>query len=193
MRVMRRYRRMTDAQLLAASRTDGQAFGVFYDRHFDTVLAFVRGRVSRPDVALDLTSETFARALQAVPGYEDRDDVPAIGWLLSIARNLVIDAQRRARVADDARVKLGMRALELTDGDLERIDEVSALGSERERLAAALASLPEDQRHAVLARVADDVGYPQIAAEVGCSESVVRKRVSRGLASLRAKLQERIS
>ena len=75
----------------------------------------------------------------------------------------------------------------------KRQDEVSALGSERERLAAALASLPEDQRHAVLARVADDVGYPQIAAEVGCSESVVRKRVSRGLASLRAKLQERIS
>jgi RNA polymerase sigma-70 factor (ECF subfamily) len=46
--------------------------------------------------------------------------------------------------------------------------------------------LPDEQREAIEAHHLDDRGYPEIAADLRCSESVVRKRVSRGLAALRA-------
>jgi RNA polymerase sigma-70 factor (ECF subfamily) len=53
-----------------------------------------------------------------------------------------------------------------------------------------LASLPAAERDAVRARVVDERTYASIAAEMRCSELVVRKRVSRGLARLRKKLKE---
>ena len=53
----------------------------------------------------------------------------------------------------------------------------------------ALAGLPADQREAVLARIVDERDYGEIAADLR-SESVARKRVSRGLARLRDQLGE---
>jgi RNA polymerase sigma-70 factor (ECF subfamily) len=50
--------------------------------------------------------------------------------------------------------------------------------------------LPAEQRDAVLARVVDERPYPEIAAEMNCSELLVRQRVSRGLRQLRAQIKE---
>jgi RNA polymerase sigma-70 factor (ECF subfamily) len=57
-------------------------------------------------------------------------------------------------------------------------------------LAAALAALSAEERDAVLRRVVADEPYPLIAQQIGCSEQVARKRVSRGLANLRRRLDE---
>lgn len=83
-----------------------------------------------------------------------------------------------------SRVRLGMAAVELEDEQLARIAEDR--GGD---LQAALGSIPADQRQAILHRVVLDESYPVIAAQLGCSEQVVRKRVSRGLASLRTDLE----
>jgi RNA polymerase sigma-70 factor (ECF subfamily) len=55
---------------------------------------------------------------------------------------------------------------------------------------ALLAVLPSDLSHAVRARVLDELEYGEIARGLDLSEQVVRKRVSRGLTRLRARLQE---
>jgi RNA polymerase sigma factor (sigma-70 family) len=49
--------------------------------------------------------------------------------------------------------------------------------------------LPHDQQQAIQARVIEERGYREIAAELETSESVVRKRVSRGLAAIRKRLE----
>ncbi|MGH2858758.1 MAG: RNA polymerase sigma factor, partial [Solirubrobacteraceae bacterium] len=54
----------------------------------------------------------------------------------------------------------------------------------------ALDELPATQRDAVLARVVDERPYAEIAAEMRCSELLVRQRVSRGLRTLRTKLED---
>jgi DNA-directed RNA polymerase specialized sigma24 family protein len=48
--------------------------------------------------------------------------------------------------------------------------------------------LVPEQRDAITAHVLEDRGYGEIAAELQTSEAVVRKRVSRGLASLRSRI-----
>jgi RNA polymerase sigma-70 factor (ECF subfamily) len=53
-----------------------------------------------------------------------------------------------------------------------------------------LAELPREQRSLVTARVIEERSYDDIAGEQKLSQSAVRKRVSRGLASLRTRLQE---
>lgn len=173
----------SDAELLA-SGTPGD-FGVFYDRHLGVVRSYVTSRVWQPEVTFDLVSETFARALEKRALF-DPGRGPAVGWLLGIARNLIVDSVRRGQVETASRVRLGMSAVELDDAQLGLIAERG-----RGDVRAALGSLPSDQREAVLRRVVLDESYSAIAGQLRCSELVVRKRVSRGLASLRASLEER--
>jgi RNA polymerase sigma factor (sigma-70 family) len=136
------------------------------------------------EVAFDLTAETFAAALEAAPRYEPRPD-PARGWLYGIAFNKLYEAQRRGRADDAVRRALGMQPIELTDKGLERIETLAG-----EPATHALHALPDEQREAVRARVLDERPYEEIAGELGCSESVVRQRVSRGMRAMRARLKE---
>ncbi len=80
-----------------------------------------------------------------------------------------------------------MEPLVLADGDLAAIDEAAA---EADLLADLAAALSPDHLKAFLARVIDEREYDEIARELETSESVVRKRVSRALAQLRAVRQE---
>jgi RNA polymerase sigma-70 factor (ECF subfamily) len=178
-----------DAALLAAVASEPAAFAAFYDRYAESVFAFLLTRTRRRDLTADLTAETFAAALAGAPRY--RGTAPtAAPWLFGIARNKMLDAFRRKRVEDSARRRLGMQALAISDDDLAELEARLDLAEHEERLREALASLPADQRAALLARVVDERDYVDIAAEVACSQAVVRQRVSRGLAALRTQLSE---
>ncbi len=172
----------SDAKLLGSGAPDH--YGVFYDRHLGVVRSYIASRVAQPEVVFDLVAETFARALEKRTVF-DPTRGSAVGWLLGIARNLIIDSARRGQVEAVSRVRLGMAAVELDD------EQLRIVRHGREDLRAALGSMPADQREAVLRRVVLDESYTTIAGQLRCSEYVVRKRVSRGLAELRANLEER--
>jgi RNA polymerase sigma factor (sigma-70 family) len=179
----------TDAALLEASVGDASAFGVFYRRYSRRVLAYLVVRTRNPEVAADLTAETFAVALEALGSFDAGRSRcgSAAGWIFTIAHNTLMRSMRRGRVAEEARQRLGMSApLVLEDDELERIE---ALGS-GQPLVELLLELPREQRHAIQARVLEERAYEDIAAELRCSSLVVRKRVSRGLAVLRARAKE---
>lgn len=177
----------SDEELVAriAAGDDG-AMALLYRRHVDAVVAFLRRRVPEPEVAFDLAAETFAAVIGAAPSYAAEG--PVIAWLLGIARNKLLESLRRSRVEDAARRRLGLDPVVLTEDDLRRVEERAAAGVAG--LDRALAELPEPIRAALVARVVDEREYAAIAADLRCSEQVVRQRVSRGLSRLRAALGE---
>ncbi len=176
----------SDEELLTSGGAEG--FAALYERRHTLIRAYLRRRLGpHPDLVLDLVAETFAHALDRRDQFDPRRG-PASTWLVGIAHNLLIDAVRRGRVADVARRRLGMERIVVEDAQLERIERDS--GSELER---SLCSLPADQRDAVERRVLLDEPYAAIAVGIGCSEQVVRKRVSRGLATLRRKIEAKES
>lgn len=172
-----------DEALLARTPGDDYAFAEFYRRWERPVAAFFMRAVGSGEVAADLTAETFAEALSSAGRFDPaRGDAAA--WLFGIARHLLARGRERGRVENRARVRLGLPPLALDD---ELIARVEAAGGE-ERALTLLAGLAEGQRVALRARVLDERDYDEIAAELQCSESVLRKRVSRGLAALRTRL-----
>lgn len=179
----------SDAELLAATRFEPEAFGIFYRRHIRHVLAYTLSRTRRPEVAADLTAEVFASALEQRERF-DPDRGPARGWLLNMASSRLVDAARRGQVEDRARRRLGIPPRSLTDADLERVEELADAAGNVDA-AALVADLPSDQRAAVLARIVDERSYADIAAVMRTSQSVVRQRVSRGLAALRDQAEGR--
>ncbi len=151
------------------------------------MLAYLLVRTRRPELAADLCAEAFASALESA----DRFDAcrgPARAWLFAIANNQLIDSVRRGRVEQGARRRLGIAPRELTDADLERVEELADLRGGLDA-AALVGDLSPDQREAVLAHIVDERDYVEIAAELRVSEAVVRQRVSRGLSSLRARME----
>jgi RNA polymerase sigma-70 factor (ECF subfamily) len=177
---------MEDRDLLLTAKRDRNAFAEIYRRHAPGVLAYFSRAVGRSDLALDLTGETFAAALIALQNYQP---TAATGrsWLYAIAHNRLVDSVRRGQAEARAREELGMQAIVLTDDGEAAIEEIVARIDGRSVLEL-VKDLPIDQREAIRARFVKDRNYTEIAAEMHCSEQVVRKRVSRGLAALRANL-----
>lgn len=179
---------MDDAELLAATaRGDADAFAVFYRRHLAAVVGYARRATGDPELAADLAAEVFATALASCARYQPRYE-SATPWLLGIAHNKLRESWRRGRVQNAIRQRLQIAALPLADDDLRRVEELASVGALD--LAAELEQLPVNERDVIRARILDERGYPEIAAELECSESVVRQRVSRGLARVRARLSE---
>ena len=168
----------TDEDLLLSG--DPEDFGLFYDRYVDMLLGYFARRVHDPEVAADLTAETFAAALAARRRFR-RTSTPAVAWLFGIAQHKLTDYRRRGAAEDRMRRRLGIERVPVGDDDREMI---AMLG--RDAAWQLIDELPPEQRDAVRAHVLDDRPYPEIAAAAGTSEAVVRKRVSRGLSALRA-------
>lgn len=181
-----RTRQDSDEELLAQTARDPEAFGRFYDRHERELLGFFYRATRRPDLAADLTAEVFAAALAGAAGF-DSGRGSARTWLFAIARHELADTWARGRVEDRARRRLGMEPMALTDEALERISELGSSGAGD--VLGLLAALPEDQRAAVTGRVVHERDYAELAQALQCSESVVRQRVSRGLRTLKARLE----
>jgi len=165
------------------------AFVEFYRHHLAPILAFFLRRTGDPELTADLTAEVFAAALLAAPRYRP-GELPALAWLYGIAAHKLADSRRRGRVEDEARRRLALEPLVIDDDDLARVETLASSGTEGTALDVAMRSLPPEQRDAVLARVVDERPYAEIAAEMSCSELVVRKRVSRGLKTLRSHIKE---
>jgi RNA polymerase sigma factor (sigma-70 family) len=177
-----------DEALLVAGRRDAQAFGVFYRRRVDAVLAFFLRRTGDRELAADLTAETFAAALAALPRYR-ADRSSALAWLFTIAHRTMVDSIRRGLVEDRARRRLGLEPLVFNDEDIELVEQRAAAVSGDSALLA-LEQLSAEQRAAIEGRVLQESDYGELARRLRCSESVVRKRVSRGLAELRTRMRE---
>ena len=177
--------RLTDAELLEKTASQPKAFGIFYRRHERLVLSFMNSRCRDAELTADLTAETFVRALEGAARFDPAraSGASAIPWLLAIAHHTFVSSVRSGVVADDARRRLESAPLELSDDALTRVELRAELDVPLEQL---LSGLPDDLRDAVIARVLEERDYAEIATQLGCSQQVVRKRVSRGLGRLRS-------
>ena len=171
---------MRDSDEALLSSLDLEDFGRFYDRYVSSMLAFFQRRVRDPEVAADLTAETFAAAMVSRGGYKGRETTTAAAWLFAIAQHKLTDYRRRGSAESRMRSRLGMEPVEVTAEDAEMIrwlgDEVATQIIEE---------LPPEQRDVIRAHVLDDQDYAEIARAQKLSEVAVRKRVSRGLKILR--------
>ena len=167
--------------LVEAAQEDAGRFAELYEIHFERVYTYVARRVRDRDVAEDLTSEVFHKALANLPRFK-WTGAPFAAWLFRIASNIIADrAKRIAREGDIS---------ELTD-----LDETSQIDLEEVEQSAQLfrlvGQLPADQRRVIVMRFAGEKSIREIASEIGRTEGAVKQLQFRGLESLRAQLSAR--
>ena len=171
---------VTDADLLAAARTDPAAFRALYDRYAARVLRYHERRTRDADAAHDLTAETFAQAWLARGRFRDEAGGSAGPWLFAIARHVLLASVRRRALERHAMARLGLEptaAAVPEEAWLDGLDE-------------ALDDLPPGQREAIRLRVVEDLTYDGVADALGTTPQAARVRVHRGLAALRHRLSD---
>lgn len=127
--------------------------------------------------AEDLTAETFIRAWKARHTFEGDVD-SAIGWLIGIAKRLIIDDYRRKDI----------RKTESLNHEIESgtsTEEEILLTQQKEELLKLLQNLPDDQREILTLRYVLNWRVNQIAAQMKLSENHVSVIIHRTLAELR--------
>lgn len=162
---------------------------MFYVRYEVIIAAFLVRRTSDPELAADLTAETFAQAVVGAHRFRDEGQPSAIGWLLGIARHLLARTWQRGRAERQACERLGLEPVIYSDESLERVEALADASAAESALLGALEQLPNSQREAIRAHVLDELSYAELARQLGVAEATVRQRVSRGLARMRTVLE----
>jgi len=172
---------------VAAIHLDEAFWQTAYEDHGTAVLAFLLRRVGRREVAEDLLQETFVRAIR-VDSFHGGN---LRGYLLSIARNLMINRLRRPRLVVPAQVS---DEGELPFGDVAAAgaspEEDAAWIRFGERLELAMATLKADHRQAFELAVLEQYSYDEIVQATGWSLPRVKSNVYRARRSLIAQLGE---
>jgi len=175
-----------DALLGAMAAGDEDAAARFVRRHQRQVYGLALSVVGNPATAEDVAQEAFTRAWRHAGSYDARR-ASAATWLLTITRNLAIDALR-VRRSDPAEPSSLAALLGASDGPGPA--ELAEAGSERRRLVAALARLPVEQRRAVvLAAIGGKTGV-EISRAEGIPLGTAKTRIRAALHRLRAELAE---
>lgn len=87
-----------EESLLARARSDPDTFAAFYDRYCEAVLRYFAGRLLEVEIALDLMSETFAKALRQRLQFRGATQSEERAWLFAIAGSELSNYWRRGEV-----------------------------------------------------------------------------------------------
>jgi RNA polymerase sigma factor (sigma-70 family) len=154
-------------------------FERFYAEHRDEVFGVLVKRLGRQR-AEDAFQETFLRALRAYAALHHGEYLRA--WVLTIARNVVVDAYRREKPTSELTRKGQAEGLSLF---AEPVDVPRRPAyAELEHLTD---GLPPTERAAVVLRYAYDLPYAAIGAALGSSEEAARQAASAGVRRIRKK------
>jgi len=168
---------------LIAAGDHRQALTRMAEAYSAAITRFCAALVGSRDDAEELLQETFIEALRALPRYRAESTVRA--WLLGIARRLCIRHLRRR----DRRAGLLRRWFRPPE---PAAPMAGATGLEA-RLGLELARLAPNLREAVLLRYQAGLEGADLAAALGVRPDAARKRVSLGIAALRAAMRPELT
>ncbi len=159
-----------------------EKFRALYEQNRLPVFRYVFGLVGgSQDEAEDLTAETFLRAWKARHRFAGDMD-SAIGWLIRIAKRLVIDNYRRSLHVT--------RNLPTDSRSIPTPEQITIDDEQRKTLFSLLAELPDEQREIIVLRYMLGWRVNDIAHHIGATENNVSVIIHRTLAKLKGKWLE---
>ncbi len=157
-------------------------FSAWYEAHRETVYRYVRFRVATRDVAEDITSDVFMKALRAFDRYDASLASPRT-WLLRIARNAVTDHLRALRRRGSLHVSLD-RVPDLIS-DTPSQDERVLREERLQSLLNGSRTLRKADQQILSLRYGGGLSNGEIAETLGISSNAVAVRLHRALKRLK--------
>lgn len=171
-------------------RRDPELLDQLIEQYRFRLIRYLQCLTCQRETAEEIFQETWIRVLER--GHQYNQKWKFESWLFTIARNLVIDMQRRKRpqMID----LLGGEGHEERTLEIEAKNQLSAFDEvtrqeEGERISAALATLPANYREVLALRFQEDMTLDEIASVVQAPLPTIKSRLYRGLEMMRLQLQ----
>ena len=161
---------------------DLQAFSVFYDRYVNLIYSIAYNILGSQPLAEDVTQEVFLRIWRKIDSY-DPAKAKISTWLSSITRNRAIDVARKNKYVNRQVSWADVSRNPGLTGDTP--EARTELNLTRERVRAAMAQLPEEQRSALALAYFQGMTQKEIAEESGEPLGTIKTRVRLGMQKLR--------
>jgi len=158
-------------------------FGKIYDEYVVRIYRFIVLKVPSQEIAEDLCSEVFVRALNEFKRTEVENEQ---AFLYQIARHIIADYYRQ-------NARFQVVSLEETHEIIDSTDSVfeqAVLASEMEQIEKALMNVRDEYQDFIIWRYLDEMSIAEIAEITQKSEGSVRVGVHRALAALKDKMLE---
>jgi RNA polymerase sigma-70 factor (ECF subfamily) len=173
-----------DRDTLEACRAgDPVAIRAFVTRYEGLVFAFLSRMLGRGPHIEDLAQEVFIRAYRSLPRFDLHGSARTSTWLLTVARNVAIDARRKRRLPV---APLSEDAMAVTEGTPETERTRLELGRALEQAAS---ELSDDHREVFVLAEIHGLEMNEIATILGVPENTVKTRLFRARAHLRVLLK----
>ncbi|MCU0750005.1 MAG: sigma-70 family RNA polymerase sigma factor [Akkermansiaceae bacterium] len=168
---------------------DHEAFRELVERHQHAVIGTVAKMLGSPSDAEDIAQQVFLRIWRNAKRY--RPEAKFTTYLFTITRNLVFnETRRRSRKKEVSSDEREENSNQLVEDSPDRQPDSELLQSELQAAVdAAIASLPEAQRTAVVLRRYEQLPYEDIASVLGLSVSAVKSLLFRARTTLRESLE----
>jgi len=158
------------------------AFAALVERHYAALLRYLTRQTGHPELAADLTQESFLAAYRAFAGL--RVDACAEAWLYRIARNQLRMEWRRRRLRRLVSLDWLPDGAQALFPALRRADASGDCG-ERDRIQRALETLSPGLREALLLHDLGGFTGEEVARILGIQPAAARKRICRAEAAFR--------
>lgn len=170
----------------AAAQGDRTAFEILVAHHYHTVIQFTRRSLGNADghTAEDLAQEVFLALWKSARSF--RGEAKVMTWLIRTATNASLNHKRAARLR--SAMWLGADGSAEDAAQTNPPETVALVGERADRVRKAVASLPVNQRAAILLRHFEGMSYAEIAEILNTSLSAVESLLFRAKRSLRAQL-----
>jgi RNA polymerase sigma-70 factor (ECF subfamily) len=157
------------------------SFAQLYEEHLAYVFRYINYRVGNQTVAEELTATVFEKALAAFNKYDKRKAAPQT-WLISIARNTIIDHFRKASIRNTVPLH---EAVEVASGNPSPQEETERK-EEYERLQFCFAELAGREQEIVSLKFGAEFTNRNIASMLSISENNVGQILYRAICKLRS-------
>ena len=176
--------RELERQLIKKAQENVAAFEELYNHYLPKIYGFLLNRAGQKELAEDLTSEVFAKALANLAKYDDRG-VSFAAWLFKIARNTLIDYTRKKKeiltdaveAYEPAQIETGKKAVSSLEDNERKVFIRKTINN-----------LPEKYQIVLSLKFFEELSNDEIAEVVGCGKGAVAVRVHRALRLMRKHL-----
>jgi RNA polymerase sigma-70 factor (ECF subfamily) len=177
---------MRDERLVGMALGDLRWFGLLYERYADRLYWYASVRTGSAAAADDVVGETMVTVIEQLHRFDARRGSFA-SWLFAIAHRKIVDQHRYHQRLRRFLTRSGHR-LELAEEEdaLERVLRHERSG----QLHAALRELPAADQDVIALRFSAELSSAEIAGVLGVTPVAARKRLSRALERLEARLRE---
>ena len=153
------------------------AFGELYARYARHILRYMYVRTRDLELAQDLTQEVFIRVIKGIGGLQYRGDKMFLGWLYTIAGNVLSGQTRRRQITASS-------LDDTTEVSDPRGQERVVLLFDRLSLQHAIAQLTIEQQQVLMLKFFGDMTNQEIAATIGKTEGAVKALQHRAIQAL---------